>query len=848
MGQRDQIVRNIWEVVRRDQETILRGGGTVNLYSVQVLTNLVFDYAYQRQDIEILDQLAQLFLVPLDRLETFNDYWFYISDSSNPHAGYISLPLPAPSMMWVDKEEKGIEIIPVETVLHSSQFLYLISHAIHSFVSLDKQKRTDNMTRVIVEYTPVVLDHYRRWIFYSNGSTELHQSIGVFQVKAWGCSNGRFNHREFLEKKLHRKFGDLNPRSFCNVVTDLDMWILGGAIEMLAAREKDPGLFSLEDEQKNEYLEYFSIGCRLIKDRLVRTDLRNFNDEPVYGYSFDPGIWRDHPDMRYAGYDGTLFPEDNRTTPPAIIINPADFPLPADLSWDINHARRFVPVFETLHRNRSTTRQIFPTREILQGLASQAAYAVFNSDFEKPLFVNFFNGSNGWYRVNYSHRDRFGYQPWDLSIEWIRGGYIFWKAYQPDLEKIWDALWKMIDSTDADIIDFRKKHYEEPYYQGGKRVQVDCFNLNTSPYMLNFITAHDSQPGPDEAPPVFTLDRTRLNFGARIKVPSPYTQYTQKITIDNTGKLVLSWKAVSSADWLKTSHTSGTDSGEITVWVEHGGLLPGIYHGSLELSSPEAVNSPQIIPVSMRIYPKNKKIKPLGVVELPVENALISGAVAITGWALDEIGMESVKIYREPPPGQRNPVYIGDAVFVENVRPDVETAYPDYPFNYRAGWGYMLLTNNLPGNGNGTFKLHVKAKNTSGQEVTLGIKTITCDNANSRKPFGTIDEPAPCKIISGRNYSISGWVLTPQPNKIPIDGSTIKIIIDNRHIGNAVYNIHRADIERVFPGYANSKGAHGYFDFDTTAFANGRHTLSWLVTDSAGNVEGIGSRHFFIKN
>jgi hypothetical protein len=30
--------------------------------------------------------------------------------------------------------------------------------------------------------------------------------------------------------------------------------------------------------------------------------------------------------------------------------------------------------------------------------------------------------------------------------------------------------------------------------------------------------------------------------------------------------------------------------------------------------------------------------------------------------------------------------YVGDAVFVEGARPDVEQAYPDHPLNYRAGW------------------------------------------------------------------------------------------------------------------------------------------------------------------
>jgi hypothetical protein len=54
----------------------------------------------------------------------------------------------------------------------------------------------------------------------------------------------------------------------------------------------------------------------------------------------------------------------------------------------------------------------------------------------------------------------------------------------------------------------------------------------------------------------------------------------------------------------------------------------------------------------------------------------------VSGWALDDMEVVSVKIYRLEGDGK---VYIGDAVFVEGARPDVEQAYPGYPNNNRAG-------------------------------------------------------------------------------------------------------------------------------------------------------------------
>jgi hypothetical protein len=66
--------------------------------------------------------------------------------------------------------------------------------------------------------------------------------------------------------------------------------------------------------------------------------------------------------------------------------------------------------------------------------------------------------------------------------------------------------------------------------------------------------------------------------------------------------------------------------------------------------------------------------------------------------------------------------------------------------------------------------------------------------------------------------------------------------------GNVNYNIYREDIAGYFPGYANSDGAAGYFYLDTTAYADGVHTISWAAQDNAGNIDGIGSRYFSIQN
>jgi hypothetical protein len=267
-----------------------------------------------------------------------------------------------------------------------------------------------------------------------------------------------------------------------------------------------------------------------------------------------------------------------------------------------------------------------------------------------------------------------------------------------------------------------------------------------------------------------------------------------------------------------------------------------------------AVNSPQTITVTLKVYESYPTTQaPFGYIDIPIEGTVgITGAIPVCGWALDDIGVRSVEIYRDPvgseQPGRYGLVYIGEAVFVEGARPDVETKYPGYPLNFRAGWGYMLLTNFLPNQGNGTYTLHAVAIDWEGKTMDLGTKNISIDNERAVKPFGTIDTPTQGGTAFGTAFINFGWALTPLPKFIPIDGSTITVWVDGLPLGHPTYNNFRPDIAALFPGYANAYGAVGHYYLDTTGYLNGVHTIAWSVADSAGAVDGIGSRYFQILN
>ncbi len=182
-------------------------------------------------------------------------------------------------------------------------------------------------------------------------------------------------------------------------------------------------------------------------------------------------------------------------------------------------------------------------------------------------------------------------------------------------------------------------------------------------------------------------------------------------------------------------------------------------------------------------------------------------------------GTSGVSIWREPVPGEATAanglVFIGYANFVADARPDVAGIYPSSPYQYRAGWGYLMLTNFLPNSagsgplGNGTYKIHAIVTNTAGRAVDLGTRTITVNNAQATLPFGTIDTPIQGGTASGNAFVNFGWALTENPFAIPFDGSTIFVFLDGVAVGHPVYNQYRSDIATLFPGLANSNGAVG---------------------------------------
>ena len=218
-------------------------------------------------------------------------------------------------------------------------------------------------------------------------------------------------------------------------------------------------------------------------------------------------------------------------------------------------------------------------------------------------------------------------------------------------------------------------------------------------------------------------------------------------------------------------------------------------HRTIALTFTGAGNNVAEVFVTLTSIASGQSAAPSGSFDTPTNGTTgVAGSIAVTGWAMDDVQVSSVAICRDAAAGETAPVdarcnnlakiFVGNPVFIDGARPDVQALFPRAPLNTRAGWGYLLLTNFLPNLGNGTFTLYAYASDADGHTTLLGSKTITCANNASTAPFGAIDTPGQGDVVTGVVDNF-GWVLARGSNfSDPPDGGTVQVFVDGIVVGS----------------------------------------------------------------
>jgi hypothetical protein len=196
----------------------------------------------------------------------------------------------------------------------------------------------------------------------------------------------------------------------------------------------------------------------------------------------DRGYWRNYADSRYAAYDSALSPVQCRKNTLGVMqktlrVKSKAAYIDPHLGWDLSHARRLVPALDTFVRNRTNLATTFSYHnasfdplKLQQAYANQIVDKIWNKDSQYPLFSNFWDGSNGWYRAGYENgtgQCRPGDAPYGLAWSFPTGSYPEWGAFNSAIRSLSKQLYTLFNSNDPKAETFVEKHYamlESPPY------------------------------------------------------------------------------------------------------------------------------------------------------------------------------------------------------------------------------------------------------------------------------------------------------------------------------------------------------------------------------------------------
>ena len=329
------------------------------------------------------------------------------------------------TLAWWADSDGGV--ILRECFLCNEEYFVPVAGLLEVIAKLRPAERTPAMTQFVAEYVPILVTEH---ILRPNFAQEMRAQMIP------GSPNLR------------------RPN-----MSEEEIGVVTAAASVLGANAADPKLVVLTGDDRAKLKDLVKVGAdrfqfsrTLAKDSEGRTCATYFNGD--YDWS---------EDFEYAGYHGDKFP------------TPADKARVKGAGWDTSHFS-VVPIFlRALYDHRAATGVDFPKKEDIEYIANQYAFHVFEGDYKKPLFKNFFDGNDGWYRVGYLARSGYGIAPSqycnmsDPSHGCATLGASYWwgllASFHPGIAGIQSALLDLARSNDPAITCAHPQCFRERYYR-----------------------------------------------------------------------------------------------------------------------------------------------------------------------------------------------------------------------------------------------------------------------------------------------------------------------------------------------------------------------------------------------
>lgn len=407
---------------RQLQQRFLGRGDTYALYDVETYTHNLVAMAARCGRKDRINAFASIFAEPYKGLEAYP-----------PNSGEYA---------WVCKGgeicNSRNRLLNREVLLTSVQYLGLVA-SVANFMVKEFNQKDD---RYVEQTAIVAIKHLLRW--------DTEES------------------RRLISKQLKATPVDVDDASPELLFTDKPLWMIAIYADLAGILLHEPHLFraaGIKSSDKKEMSNHIIALLQLLSARITINNRWGRESDFYEVAELDRGFWRNHPDNRYASYEGPDSPVNcgkgtgNKASLNEEIYQLVKGPVPT-LGWDLSHSRRLVHVLASIERNRFALQDVFgvlseniPDSRIIKAFASQLTELVWNGDPKFPLFSNYWCGANGWYRVAYDNGRSHcveGYSPFGLSESFTTGGYISWSEYIPMLGVLGRRLYIMSEDSTAE--------------------------------------------------------------------------------------------------------------------------------------------------------------------------------------------------------------------------------------------------------------------------------------------------------------------------------------------------------------------------------------------------------------
>jgi hypothetical protein len=301
------------------------------------------------------------------------------------------------------------------------------------------------MTEFAARIADLASDHFLRWAFGPK----------IWQVHGWGCAAGDLNLVDFTQQRLNGTLGN-GAETYCRAPTDLDMLIALGIVNLLAASTLSPELSRLDPGDQHRLSALLRLQVSFLGSRFVGDTAQGPDGRSVATSDFDPGSWDTYPDMAYASDETMTLP----TSKP---------PPKQGVGWDFSHGARIAWFIITFAEHPEIVGNEFNWSDIRASFARQVAYRVLDGIPDLPRFRNYLDGSNGWYRVNYSGRQQSGTPPYGMSRSYFSMPWARLTPYDPKMAQVALGAWKLLTgATSAHCALLREIYVDGSYWANGK--------------------------------------------------------------------------------------------------------------------------------------------------------------------------------------------------------------------------------------------------------------------------------------------------------------------------------------------------------------------------------------------